>query len=245
MTMSDSIQFKRGPSTRLGQAALRTGEPAFCYDDKAFYIGVGEDQTPVRFINENEVRYLNTRAKQEMLEQMETALLNLEQLQTATSTLNEQLALTNTAYQHECNFLNTRLIQQYNALDYKLEDKTWELYQALEKRLEKQKIKSTDLSTACDQDKIGLAHLQQEVLAYFKQDQAIAEKPAVVNFNLLAPEVVEAIYDHDFGEFGASCELVLPEAATCGFSNVAQSIGFDALAPEIIQAIINHDFGAY
>lgn len=253
--MPDLMQFKRGPLSNIKNAKLVLGEPAFLYDKKVFCIGMGEANEPVYFINEKEIKRIISALNDSLQESIYTNVSNISSLDIVVKDLDTQVKAINNTALEKYQLVETQMAE----LDRKLSDEIASNFnyvkEELNRRIVTGKIKSSDLSTAYDADKIGLTNLKQEVINYINNNGGgsvggggAAVEPASIGFSLLSVEVVSAIQNHDFGTFSAPLESIgdySAPAATFASIDIPASIGFDMLSPEVVESINNSNFGYY
>lgn len=253
--MPDLMQFKRGPLSNINNTKLVLGEPAFLYDKKIFCIGTGEANEPVYFINEKETKRIINALSDSLQESIYTNMSNISSLSTIAKNLDTQVKATNNTVLEKYQATELQVAQLDEALSAQIISNFEYVKEELSRKITTGKIKSSDLSTAYDADKIGLTNLKQEVINYINNNGGgsgssggATVTPASIGFDMLAVEVVSAIQDHDFGTFNAPLESIenySSPTATLASVDIPASIGFDMLSPEVVESINNSNFGYY
>lgn len=189
--MPDSIQFKRGPSSNVIRAAFKQAEPGFIYDTKEFCIGVAEDKAPVIFMNKEQIEDLLIETETRILSKVNNATFDLDYLMNHMHLAEKEIQKNTT----EIETLKDLTATQYN-----------NILEQLKRYAVKGEITSSDLSTAYDEDKIGLANLRQEVLTYIVLNGTSGpnERPLIpagsITIDLLSKELAE-IVSNDYGSY--------------------------------------------
>lgn len=254
--MPDLMQFKRGPLANIGNAKLILGEPAFLYDKKIFCIGTGEGNEPVYFLSEKETKHIINALSDSLQQSIYASTADISNLNTLTENLDARLHLTNETIQINYESIERKIESLNTSLETEITSNMVYVKTELDKKINTGKIKSSDLSTAYDADKIGLSNLKQEVISYINNNgggsgnggESTTVAPNSIGFDLLSTEVVQAIQEHDFGTFKNPLENIdVYSAQNAMLVNAAipNSIGFDLLSAEVVATINNNNFGEY